>query len=272
MLYYEWKKTFTRRRLITIITILAIVSVWEVYVTEHLLSLSIEDLPDPFGQFIGMLDYLNILMWLILVTIVSTLFTKEWDTGMAPILQTSRHGRNEVAKAKLALTLLFANTLYALYVFVMLLSYYFALDMDFNIPITEGYELELATNPGIQTFGDIILIQTLGFFFEINFIALVCLFLQQKLKKGFSTAVIMYIACVANLGATFIPNLGIPIFDQIINLTPLCFTHMPITYKVLLYLGPFAVSPVHIGFVVYTVLIVLLICFFCRQSYRFTAS
>lgn len=253
MLYYEWKKTFSRRKLIILTVILTITSIWTIY--ESRLLTSIEDLPDPFLQFLACLDYLKILLWLILITIVSTLFTKELDTGMAPILYTSRCGRREVAQAKLALTLLLSNTLYAVYVLIALLSYYLAWGIDFSIPITEGYELELAVNPGIQTFGDIIRIQTLGFFFQINFLALSCLFLSQKLQKGFSTAVILF---VTNFGFAVLPEFGIPVLDQIINLTPVCFTGRTITYKVLFSLGSFAVSPVHIGFVVYAVLNVLL--------------
>lgn len=256
MLYYECKKTFTRRRLVIISAILALMSIWTIY--ESKLLLSIKDLPDPFLQFLGPLDYLNILMWLILIIIVSSLFTKEIDTGMAPILRASRYGRDRVPKAKLALTLLLANALYVLYVFVMLISYYFAWNMDFDIPLTEGYGLELAANPRIQTYGDIILIQTLGIFFQINFLALFCLFLSQKLKKGFSTAMIIFLA---NFGLAAMPDFGLPILDQLINLTPVCFTFRADSYKILLQLGSFAISPVHIGFVLYTILIVLLLRF-----------
>ena len=256
MLYYEWKKTFTTKRIIILGVILAIVSVWVIY--ESKILVSIEDLPNPFVQFIGCVDYLNILIWLILIIIAPTVFTKELDLGMAPILQTSRYGRKQIAKTKLTLTLLFANTMYILSILVMLLSYHFAWDMDFGIPITEGYELELAANPGIRTFGDVILIQTLGLFYQINFLALFCLFLSQKLRNGFSTAVIML---VANFGFAVLPKFNVPVLDQIIDLTPFCFTGRAGTYKVLLYLGSFAVSPVHIGFVVYTILIILLLRF-----------
>ena len=247
MIYFEMKKLLKTKRMIMAAAVFAIATLYAVIMMCK--SNSITSV-DPFLEFQGASGFYQIILLFIITVVTSSFFPVEVESNLTQIMVTSKFGRDKLALAKVFVAFVFVNIMFLIYVGALYLGYFSAFRAGLDIPIVEGEALEYVVDPGVRTFGDIIILQAIGMFLSANFTAALSLFLSSKLKKAFSTAVIIIILYIV---FAFLSN--VPLIGMISSLTPICLTGRAITYKVLLSLGSVSITILHVVFIVYIVLI-----------------
>lgn len=252
MLYFEMKKLMKTKRMIMAVAVFTIATLYAVIMMCKSNSIGSSD---PFLEFQGASGLYQIVILFLIIVVTSSFFPVEMEFNLTQIIAAAKYGRGKLALAKVFVALMFANSMFLIYVGALYLGFFSAFRMGLDMPIIEGEALEYMVDPGVRTFGDIIILQAIGMFLSANFTAALSLFLSSKLKKAFSTAVIIIISYTV---FAFLSN--VPLIGMMSSLTPICLTGRAITYKVLLSLGSASITILHVGFIVYIILIMVLLC------------
>lgn len=260
MFCYEMKKALGVKKRAVIGILLVLTSIYALYGMVY--RSAEQGVSEPFLDFSAFVDSLGMVMNFIVIFIVSALYPMERENGMTPMLLVTKYGEKNMDRAKIAVALAVTNLLVVIKVAVVFFGCSFAKHLNFDDMVSESYAVSLSTDQLVQTYGNIICIQMIGFALGINFIALVCLRLSVKIQKSFVTAIVCALLC-------FIPGLipeSVPVLGILGSLSPMCLAGRAATYRVLFQVGSYACTILHVGFLIYIVLIFLMIK--CYQPVR----
>ncbi len=260
MFCYEIKKVLGIKKRVAIGILLALTSIYALYGMVY--RSAEQGIQEPFLDFSAFIDSLGMVMQFIVIFIVSALYPMEQETGMTPMLLVTKYGEKNMDRVKVAAALAVTNLLVVMKGAVVFCGCYFAKHLNFDDMVSESYAVSLSSDPLVQTYGNIVCIQMIGFALGINFIALVCLRLSVKIQKSFVTAIVCALLC-------FIPGLipeSVPVLGILGSLSPMCLAGRDSTYRVLFQSGSYACTILHVGFLTYSVLIFLMIK--CYQPVR----
>lgn len=250
MFYFELKKMFGGKKLVRFLLIFLLFTLYCTYIMVRA-----EGLEDTLLEVTAGLDYLFLVVLCSAIVKAVSLFPMEEENNLSQVLMASRHGKRRLAMTKIAAALFVANIMFLAAVGALLWGYTAVFGWDFAIPIQEAgdFGMEYAADPGVQTYGNLLVLFLSGMFLSLNFTVLLSMFLSMKLHRpAAAVGAIIFLYFVFAL-LPEIPKLG-----YVFNLSPICLGMRAVTYKVLFSVGTFSVTVVHVGFAVYMVLIWLL--------------
>lgn len=250
MFYFELKKMFGGKKLIRFLLIFILLTLYCTY-----LMVRSGGMEDTLLEFTGGFDYLFLVVLCSAVVKSVPLFPMEEENNLSQVLLASRYGKKRLAMTKIAAALFVANILFLAAVGALLWGYAAVFGWNFAIPIKEAgdFGMEYTADPGIKTYGSLLFLFLCGMFLSLNFTVFFSMFLSWKLRRPAAAAgMIIFLYFVFAL-LPEIPKLG-----YVFNLSPICLGARAVTYKVLFSVGMLSVTAVHVGFVMYVVMIWLL--------------
>lgn len=150
------------------------------------------------------------IIWICLI--ITQLFPLEYSTNMIQILSITKNGTKKFSDVKIKVALLLSNCCYFLYLLVVFVSWFIKFGFHFDMPVVgEYYFSAIIKNPSINTLGEVLLIHVLAAFLSVNTIALISLYVSNKLKKSLLSFII--ILAIAFILAIFPEIFGIRILS-----------------------------------------------------------
>lgn len=210
MLYYEYRKLFSKRKGLALLIFTVLVICFFTVILSQITSIY------PYSNDIAFPGYLP-MYWTyagailcIIIFAHTPLFAIEDKNAMSQVLRVSQLGREHLAKTKTTLSLIITNVLTALFIATSLLGYAIAFNLDFEMPITDYNDIIYTLNSSVETSGGVLLTMLVSFVFTANFAALLSMYLSAKLKNahltGFLLILVYFIVFVFGM------NLAVGVF------------------------------------------------------------
>ena len=203
-----------------------------------------------YGDFINIEEtYMSLLViWASILT--SLLFSIEYKENMLPVLLVTKNGRCKFVSVKMRVALLLSNGLYLVYLFLILASWVMSVGFHFDMPVEGEYYLgAYIENPSVTSMGTVLAIHLAGAFLSVNVITLICLYLSNKLKKAFTTSVLIIVVSFVMGMCSGLGPLGI-----LATLSPIAFLHVDEAYNWVIKVMDFNLSLYLIDFAIYIII------------------
>ena len=151
--------------------------------------------------------------------------------------------------------LLLSNGLYLVYLFLVLAGWVMSVGFHFNMPIVGEYYLgAYIANPSVTNMGSVLAIHLIGALLSVNVTTLICLYLSNKLRKAFTTAVLIIVI-------SFIMGMcsGLGFLGVLATLSPIAFLHVDEAYNWVIKVMDFNLSLYWIDFAIYIIVALCLV-------------
>lgn len=253
MIGYELKKIFGKRKCIALLVVFSIITFFITFVMCRI-GYFYDYGTIPFEEYLSYYWLYGMANLYIIIFVHVSFFPIEEKTNMSQIFMTSQFGRENLAKTKIILALIFTNTLVILFIVSSLIGYSVAFDLNFNIPIIEEYTTIYVRNSCVNTSGEMLLLNMIAFFITANFTALCSMYLAAKIRNVYLVCIFLFAACFMTL---FSLNPEVGIFFSILPLGN--YIVIADALKEIFSIGHFAVTPYFISLVFTCMLICILL-------------